>query len=811
MSPVPTTSMIGYEDLIRIVVEAYDQTFYLHLRPNTDLFHPNAVLNINGKEERLRLHELRVYKGHVISEEFTDRRWLEDQAGVWRGSEYYNGDEDGPGVLGWARINIRTEEDENTTPVFEGVFQVMGETYTIKATKHYRLAKRAEDVDPDARHDHARMVVYRDVDTFLAPLHRREEDGTVEIAQCGLDKFLLDRASSTPPVWPHASMDILGAIPHTNGNDDGLYYMPFNGIIPPSSSELYSSLQKRAPPAGCPATKKINYMGAAADCTYTKYYQSSTAARTQIINDFNAVSALYERSFNIQLGLINITIMEGSCPATPSPSTAWNRDCSTSYGIESRLSDFSQWRGTFSSDGAGLWHLLTACASGQDVGLASVGTLCQTTARQSSSGSNTDTGVSAITLEEWLVVAHEIGHNFGAQHDCTAQTCPCTQGCQCCPLSSTQCDAGGAYIMNPSANTSSKDFSPCTINQVCSQIPKLGTCLEDPGSRTIKTLQMCGNGIKEDGEDCDTGGVNTTCCDGATCKFINNARCDDSTDLCCSGCQPRAAGYVCRPAASECDVEETCPGDSGNCPADVHKENGASCSNGRQCASGQCTSRDQQCRERGIGMDVTGSCSAAGTSCQVICSTRGGGLSCTGFNGYYVDGTPCGVGGTCQKGKCSLDNFGENVGNWIENHKQIAIPVFILVGLLILFCIIRCLFYGCFGYGRGYRSLGNKDGYVITTVSNAQPQPYYPPPPPHPIPQGWVDPAAYNGTPMAPPPTYTPGPAGPGQPPMPMTGQQVAGAREAYEMNPASSWREPPSSTPPVPPHSPTMGGKPPH
>ena len=123
--------------------------------------------------------------------------------------------------------------------------------------------------------------------------------------------------------------------------------------------------------------------------------------------------------------------------------------------------------------------------------------------------------------------------------------------------------------MNPSSNVSTQDFSSCTIGKICEAFPQLGKCLEgmhlyntyiyvwgsyfyfgnslfsltwqpflclfyfwfgscnlDPGSRTIATLQMCGNGIKEDGEDCDPGGNNSTCCDASTCKFINNAKCE---------------------------------------------------------------------------------------------------------------------------------------------------------------------------------------------------------------------------------------------------------------------------------------------
>lgn len=67
---------------------------------------------------------------------------------------------------------------------------------------------------------------------------------------------------------------------------------------------------------------------------------------------------------------------------------------------------------------------------------------------------------------------------LGANHDCTSQDCPCsTRGCNCCQLSSTQCDAGGEYFMNPSSNSSSDSFSPCSINTICSAMPQY-SCLE---------------------------------------------------------------------------------------------------------------------------------------------------------------------------------------------------------------------------------------------------------------------------------------------------------------------------------------------
>ena len=127
------------------------------------------------------------------------------------------------------------------------------------------------------------------------------------------------------------------------------------------------------------------------------------------------------------------------------------------------------------------------------------------------------------------------------------------------------------------------------------------SCLIDPNgptsltsSRPLITLQMCGNGIVEEGEDCDPGlNSNSTCCDASTCRFRNNAVCDpDSSECCTESCTFAPSTQVCRPSKDDrCDTAETCTGTSANCPADVFAQNGQSCgSDGLACATGQCTS-----------------------------------------------------------------------------------------------------------------------------------------------------------------------------------------------------------------------------
>lgn len=104
------------------------------------------------------------------------------------------------------------------------------------------------------------------------------------------------------------------------------------------------------------------------------------------------------------------------------------------------------------------------------------------------------------------------------------------------------------------------------------------TCLLDPDpTRQTVSLQMCGNGIVETGEDCDPGkGTTSNCCDVNTCKFINNAKCDPDSSPCCTAqCTFSPATQVCRPSKDQsCDSAEFCTGNNSTCPSDVVAPNG---------------------------------------------------------------------------------------------------------------------------------------------------------------------------------------------------------------------------------------------
>lgn len=274
------------------------------------------------------------------------------------------------------------------------------------------------------------------------------------------------------------------------------------------------------------------------------------------------------------------------------------------------------------------------------------------------------------------------------------------------PLTASYYTANDGFIMSPVSVRSTDSFSQCSIGNICTAIGQSlnTTCLYTPGNRRVISLQQCGNGIVEPGEECDPGGRTSSCCDSSTCKLRSGAQCDPTNSECCTG-QCRFAGNstVCRPAVSQaCDIAETCSGTSGTCPPDVTQPNGKSCGSGSlACANGYCTSKDQQCQTLGGSLGITGACPNAGdTSCTVTCAApNSGGGSCIILDGQnFVDGTPCGYGGTCKSGSCQSGDWQDTVKSWYTNNLRISIPVTVVGGiiiLLLLYAISRCIWRCC--------------------------------------------------------------------------------------------------------------------
>jgi len=678
---------------------SFDLTFDLHkgsqhirlsLEPNHDIIHEDAHVEYLDQFGNVRHAEKINREDHKV---YQGTSFIVDQDGT-------------SSNVGWARIMVRRD---GKTPLFEGAFTVMGDHHHIQMKSSYETTKHEYDPSLEPSDDEY-MIVFRDTDIGRqthSELRKRGED-----MSCRSDKLAFNTDLNHPVFramlkrdagsWGSMSFPaLLGKRQNIDGGGAG--YGNSAGV------NLRSTIGSTA---GCPTTRKVALVGVATDCSYTASFSDTDALRQNIITQVNTASDLYQSTFNVTLGLANLTVSEANCPGTAATATPWNIGCTGSTNIEQRLNMFSQWRGQRGDTNA-FWSLFTTCNTGAEVGLAWLGQLCNhgaTTQTDTAGTSQSVTGANVVarTSTEWQVFAHETGHTFGAVHDCESSTCAdanIVNSGQCCPLSSSTCDANAQYLMNPYSSGSITSFSPCSVGNICSALGRnsvQSSCLSDnKGVQTI-TGNQCGNGIVEEGEDCDCGGdagcSGNACCNPSTCKFNDGAVCDPSNEGCCTlQCQFSVAGTVCRASTGQCDPQETCSGTDPTCPSDETAEDGTSCGTGLECASGQCTSRDEQCKTlMGSYTSNNDTYACNSQTCSLSCgSPEFGANVCYSMQQNFLDGTPCGGGGHCDNGVCRGGSVGGEVKSWIEDNKTLVIALASALGGILLLAILGCCFRAC--------------------------------------------------------------------------------------------------------------------
>ncbi|ORY80930.1 Metallo-peptidase family M12-domain-containing protein [Protomyces lactucae-debilis] len=631
----------------------------LELSPTPDLFDNTQVIYHDTQGGFLRSEEINpddywVYKGYAMQSSSETMETLR---------------------VGHARVLIHSLQPL----LFEGSFQVGEAMYHVQLLEDYNRDWQLGDAKPDTS-DPDTMVVW--TDSSLEPRLAKRSGSTWDDelpSVCNSDNLDAGLNGYSSSVGALIKRQLVG--------DTGRTFV--------TQAQLARTIGSTA---GCPTEKLVALIGVAADCNFVAGFSSTQAVRSNIISAINQASQVYESAFNITLGLASIVLTESSCPTSQSSSSPWNTACDSSTTIEDRLNRFSQWRGQ-QSDSYSAWLLLSTCNTASEIGVAWLGTLCNANTTTQSSSSVSSTGVvtsAAGGTSYWKTFAHELGHIFGANHDCTA-SCSLDTSTTCCPLSAGTCSSAGAFLMNPSSSFSATRFSPCTVGQVCTNLLRrtvASSCLSRNQNVKLETAATCGNGIVEEGEDCDCGGTaecaNNPCCNPTTCKFNTGAVCDPSNAACCTQqCQFAGNSTICRASAGPCDPGESCSGTSGQCPEDGFARNGQSCgSNGLVCASGQCTSRDAQCQQQFNGS--SGACDDV--QCALTCRVQG---QCYIANQYFISGTPCGNGGVCRLGNCDQGSVGNQITSWFERNRNWFIPVIAVVGGLIVITVLWCLISPC--------------------------------------------------------------------------------------------------------------------
>jgi hypothetical protein len=323
-----------------------DQRLRLRLESNHHLLAQNPqlqYLDSNGKVRRTESFPEtgnRVFKGSV---------WAQSAGQTWERA-------------GWARIYIVRDGYD---PLFEGSFSAFGEQYDVGIVKHL-----VDVTDTPTQDD--RMVVHRRSGSNV----RRN---TADSSHCAIDKVDTNHlAPRTEDAHDLSPLDIFSPLDRRQSTFD--------------PGDLLSNIGSLS---GCPSGRRVALIGIATDCSYTSAFDSAENLRRSIISMVNTASEVFEGTFNISLGLQNLTISDANCPGTASDSSPWNVGCSEG-DMNWRLQQFTSWRSSLSDSTNAYWTLMTGCPSGSEVGISWIGQLCN---------SRSSTNVVARTTNQWQVFA----------------------------------------------------------------------------------------------------------------------------------------------------------------------------------------------------------------------------------------------------------------------------------------------------------------------------------------------------------------------------------------------------------------------
>ena len=334
---------------------------------------------------------------------------------------------------------------------------------------------------------------------------------------------------------------------------------------------------------------------------HTNLGANTNTSINYIISVANEMDMMYS-GISIRIALVGVSLWESSDLISVDPDLSITLDTFIAYLPTLAMEVSTQF------DNA---QLITGKdnPSSTVVGYAPLSSMCLA----DSGGVNRDLDLRPLDIA--ATIAHEMGHNFGMEHD-DVDNRPCYE----CPGSDC------TRIMNAIGTVDIPvQFSQCSIDDLDANLKDgLGACIFNQPT-VLFTDVKCGNKFVEEGEECDCGSVTECpsvdpCCEPGTCRLKANTECSDGP--CCNNCQFLSSATLCRGKQNVCDLPEYCTGITSACPANLYKSDGSVCSvigSSSYCYFGACRTLRTQCQ----GLWGTTGVDAAADICFESINTEG--------------------------------------------------------------------------------------------------------------------------------------------------------------------------------------------